>query len=179
MVKETQKKIKSLTSVRDDVSRGLKDMSSDELVCSKLSFGENAEGFRWELYRGKVPFWVDLMRFGGQLDLLVAYSIMFLIPPNWGNDEKLKLYQYLLTLNEFSQSWDTKFFLKGEAVALCASRAGDEVNRETVRFLVDSFSRFAQNLSENIEKEFGDILRLFVDQPENEENENPQKAERK
>jgi len=179
MAKETQSKIKPLDDVRDDVSRGLKDMSSDELVCSKLTFGNDAEGYRWELYKGRIPFWVDLMRFNGQLDLLVAYSIMFIIPPNWGADEKQKLFRYLLTLNDFSQSWDTKFFLKGEAVALCASRAGDEINRETVRFLVSTFSRFAQILSENIEKEFGDILRLLVDQPVSEENEDPQTAEAK
>ena len=150
-------KIKPLSAKRDDVSKALKSMSSEELVVKKLSFGEDAEGFRWELYRGSVPFWVDLMRFGGTVDLLVTYSIMFGVPPTWDKRHESDLYKFLLELNDFSQSWDTKFFLKEGSVILCASRSGEEINGNTTLFLVDSFSRFAQVLSDRIADEFPDL----------------------
>ncbi len=158
------KKIKTreLTEVRDLVSKGLSGITSDDLIVTKIDFGDDAEGYRWELHRGKVPFWVDLMRFNKQLDMLVAYSIMFMIPQKWDEERKNTLFRTLLTLNDFSQSWDTKFFLKGDAVVLCASRAGNEITKDSSRFLVDSFSRFAQILSQKVYDEFEDLTRLSV-----------------
>jgi len=155
-------KIRELTEVRDLVSKGLSDITSDDLIVTKINFGDNAEGYRWELHRGEVPFWVDLMRFNKQLDMLVAYSIMFMIPQKWDEERKDALFRFLLTLNDFSQSWDTKFFLKGDAVVLCASRAGNEITKDSSRFLVDSFSRFAQILSQKVYEEFEDLTRLSV-----------------
>ncbi|MGC9315800.1 MAG: hypothetical protein ACP5G4_09310 [bacterium] len=161
MAKETHK-VRSLKDVRDAIAKGLAEITSEDLVVSHLDFGENAEGYRWELHRGEVPFWVDLMRFKGQLDLLVAYSIMFVVPEKWDESKKAELYRFLLSLNDFSQSWDTKFFLKGSAVVLCASRAGDEITKESSRFLVDSFSRFAQILSQKVSETYGELTKLTV-----------------
>ncbi len=170
-------KIKPLTARRDEVSKAIKSMSSDELIMKKLSYGEQAEGFRWELYRGTVPFWVDLMRFSGTVDLLVAYSVMFGIPDEWDEKREMSLYKYLLELNDFSQSWDTKFFLKEKTVILCASRSGEEINKKTALFLVDSFSRFAQKLSDMIAAEFPDLVRYIIKGDEDEAAKESEPAE--
>lgn len=162
---------RKLNEVRDAVSKGLAEITSDDLVVSHINFGEKAEGYRWQLHRGEVPFWVDLMRFEGQLDLLVVYSIMFMVPEKWDEKRKAELFRYLLSLNDFSQSWDTKFFLKGDAVILCSSRAGHEITKETSSFLVNSFSRFAQILSKNVYDEFDELTKLTVRSQEEQESE--------
>ncbi|RKZ30746.1 hypothetical protein DRQ36_04420 [bacterium] len=158
--------IKELKSVCDTVSRALKSMSSEELIVSRLDFGENTEGYRWELYRGTVPFWVDLMRFNGQLDLLVAYSIMFRIPESFDEKRERELYRFLLDLNDFSRSWDTKFFIKDRTVVLCAGRSGDEISERSAKYLVDSFSRMAQVLSMKVGEKFPGLLEFIVKEEE-------------
>lgn len=152
----------SLEAKRDAVSKALKSLTSEDLVVSKISLGEEAEGYRWELYRGVIPFWVDLMRFARTVDLLVVYSIMFGIPDGLDDGRENELYRLLLELNDFSQSWDTKFFIKGRSVVLCASRSGEEISSGTARFLVDSFSRFAKVLSKRIADRFPEIARFVV-----------------
>ncbi len=163
MSKRKAPKIKELESVRLEISKGLKDISDENIVVTRLDLGENAYGFRWQLYRGKVPFWIDLMRFNDKLDLLVVYSMMFVIPETWEGARKAELYKFLLTLNDFSMSWDTKFFLKENSVILCASRGGDEITKETSRTLVENFTSFAKALSIQVGEKFPDALQLVVE----------------
>jgi len=163
MSKDRTAKIKPFMSLRDEVSKALEQLTSEQLVVKEIPFQEEAEGYRWELYRGDIPFWVDLIRFSGQIDLLVAYSIMFQIPDSWDVEADARLFRFLLELGDFSMSWDTKFFLQGRTVILCASRSGDEINKGTARYLADTFSRFASILSRKIGEEFPELVRFVVD----------------
>jgi len=160
--------LRTLSEVRDAVSKGLADIATEDLLVSHLQLGDNAEGYRWELHRGEVPFWVDLMRFDGKLDLLVAYSIMFMVPQKWDETQKGRLFRYLLECNDFSQTWDAKFFLKDDAVILCSSRMGDEIDKHSARILVDTFSRFAQMFSIKVYEEFEDLTKLTVKRDDSE-----------
>ncbi|GEM_PF-2420176 len=164
--KEKPIKLKPLTAKRDEVSRALKDLTTEQLLVKEIRFGEESNGYRWELYRGEIPFWVDLIRFSGQIDLLVAYSIMFQIPENWSDAENARFYKFLLELSDFSKSWDTKFWMQDRTVMLCASRSGEEITSMTARYLADTFSRFAGILSRAIADEFPELVRFVVGKAE-------------
>ena len=159
-------KIKSLEDIKGKVSKALKKMSTEDLIVTRLEYGEGAEGFRWELYRGTIPFWVDLVRFHGKVDLLIVYSIMFGIPEHLPKDREAELYSFLLELNDFSQSWDTKLFLKDRTVVLCASRSGDEIHEQSAEYLMRSFTRFAKIISDRISEKFQDIAKFVVEDVE-------------
>ncbi|MCK5833832.1 hypothetical protein KAH81_09225 [bacterium] len=159
-------KLKPFSVKKDEVSKALTFLTTEQLLVKEISLGDESKGYRWELYRGEIPFWVDLIRFSEQVDLLVAYSIMFQLPDSWDKTEDAKLYKFLLELNDFSMSWDTKFFLKGRTVLLCASRSGEEINSNTARYLADSFSRFAGILSRKIGEEFPNLVKFVVGKPE-------------
>lgn len=161
-LKEKTIKLKPLTARRDDVSRALSALTTEQLLVKEISFGEESNGYRWELYRGEIPFWVDLIRFSGQIDLLVAYSIMFQIPDTWNESQDAKFYKFLLELSDFSKSWDTKFWMQDRTVMLCASRSGEEITSATARYLADTFSRFAGILSRAIGDEFPELVRFVV-----------------
>ncbi len=161
-MKDKAPKSKPLEAKRDEVSRALKFLTTEQLVVKEISLGEDSAGYRWELYRGELPFWLDLIRFPGAVDLLVAYSIMFRLPDDWDEHRDYELYKFLLELSDFSLSWDTKFFVKNRTVMLCASRSGNEITSDTARYLVDTFTRFASVLSSKIGDEFHDLVRFVV-----------------
>jgi len=161
-MKDKTPKLQPLEAKRDEVSRALNFLTTEQLVVKDISLGEGSAGYRWELYRGEVPFWLDLIRFSGAVDLLVAYSIMFRMPDDWDEHRDHDLYKFLLELSDFSLSWDTKFFVKNRTVMLCASRSGNEITNETARYLVDTFTRFASVLSSKIGEEFQDLVRFVV-----------------
>lgn len=158
--------IKPLSFRRDEVSKALRKMSSEDLVVTRLEYGETAEGFRWQLYKGALPFWVDLVRFSGRFDMLVVFSIMFAIPENISAKREAELYKYLLEINDFSQSWESKLFLKEKAIILCASRIGDEIGSESAGTLVDRFTQSADIVSAKISENFPDIVRVIVQETE-------------
>ncbi len=160
--KNSPPKLQPLKAKRDEVSKALQFLSTEQLVVKDISVDENTEGYRWDLYRGEIPFWVDLIRFSGAIDLLVVYSIMFQMPDDWDEKSKAELYKYLLELGDFSRSWDTKFFLKENTILLCASRSGEEITSMTARYLVDTFTRFAGVLSANIAEKFPDLVRFII-----------------
>ena len=162
---------KPLSVKKKKVSKALKSLTDESLVVSPLDLEAGAEGYRWELYRGTLPFWVDLVRFSEGVDLLVTYSVMFGMPDGWDESREMELYRALLELNDFSQSWDTKFFLRERTVVLCASRSGEEIEEDSAAYLVRSFSRFAEKLCDLIADRFPDLVQFVVRKPE--ENSGP------
>ena len=155
-------KVKSITDIRDEVAKGLKKLTTDDLIVRRLEFGEGADGYRWELYRGDTPFWVDLVRFRGESDILVSFSIVFGIPDEWPPEKEARLFHSLLEMNDFAVSLDTKFFLKEKAVLACASRSGSNINTESAFLLVDTFSKLLNELSRKIAEEFPGLAQVMV-----------------